>query len=92
MDLNIHREVTTTVRELEPGDFFIRAGRVRKYGGFKAVQHLRVRTEDPFNSHTIHGSNVRTFPSDKVHPVEIIPTTLKEAEIYGVKISKGAGG
>lgn len=87
VDLNIQTETTTTVRELEPGTYYVNVGTYRNTSLNRIAGCIRVKTEDPFNSTTIHGSRVRSFPSEKVHPVEIKATSFKEAEIYGVNFA-----
>ena len=91
MDLNIHTEEVTTVRELSPGDFYVNVGTYRHTRADRIGGCIRVRTDDPFNSKTIHGSKVVSFPSTKVHPVDVIATSFKEADLYGVNFTGKVG-
>ena len=91
MDLNIHTEEVTTVRELEPGTYYVNVGTYRHTNPNRIAGCIRVRTDDPFNSKTIHGSKVASFPSTKVHPVEVIATSFKEADLYQVNFAGEVG-
>lgn len=70
VDFKIQDSVVTTLRELEPDQFFIRVGdfRQRKRLGWS----IRQRTTDPFLSKTLYGTTVRTYPSEKVHPCVVL--------------------
>lgn len=72
MDLNIKTDIVTTVRELEQGDHYITLTQFRKYGARFAVENVKIRTADPFVSKTLLGTTIRSYPSEKVHPVQII--------------------
>lgn len=68
-DLEIHDDTITTIREIEPGDWYILVRRLRQGG--KILDGLRQRTENNFKALTIRGSIVIIFPSDRCHPVTI---------------------
>lgn len=71
-DIDIKTNITTTIRELKPGDHYITLTKWRKHGATNLSHDVLVRTEDPFISLTYFGSKVTSFPSEKVHPVEVL--------------------
>jgi hypothetical protein len=72
MDIEIHEDVTYTLRDLEPGEHYVRAATFRKLGPRGIVNFVRVKTEDDFWSLTLWRSKVQAAPSDKVHRVTVI--------------------
>ncbi|KKM15277.1 hypothetical protein LCGC14_1697660 [marine sediment metagenome] len=72
LDVDISTDVRTTIRELKPGDYYVPVRLLRRYGQYGLVRSVRRRTEDPFLSKTILGTTVKSYPSDRVHPVHLI--------------------
>lgn len=71
IDINVDDRKTTTIRELAPGQWYVRTALFRRHGPKEMVKLVRRRMDDPFISETIFGSKVASFPSDKVHPCEV---------------------
>jgi len=65
--MEIRREEVTTVKELAEGALFITLVSYRRGG--RLIHQIRRRTHDPFNSLTLFGARVSSFPSERVHPV-----------------------
>ena len=76
-DVDIDKSVQTTIRELKPGDYYVPIRLLRRYGTKRMSWTIRKRMEDPFKSETVLGTSIKTYPSDRVHPVKLIvnPTT-----------------
>lgn len=72
MDILVKSNVVTTVREISEGEYYITLTTLRKYGERGVIENVRKRGKDPFVSTTILGSRVHSYPSEKVHPVELI--------------------
>lgn len=70
VDLEIDEELPMQVRDLEPGQMYIRLGHfISQREDWHNV--IRRRTEDPYRSETVLGSRVIAFPSERVFPVNI---------------------
>jgi hypothetical protein len=78
IDADITTNVRTTIRELKPGEYYIPIRLLTRYGMRGLIRSVRKRTEDPFLSETVLGSTVKSYPSDKVHPVKLIPSPRLE--------------
>lgn len=76
-DVDIDTTTQTTIRELEPGDYFMPIRLLRRYGVNRMSWTVRKRTDNPFRSETVLGTTINTYPSDRVHPVRLVvnPTT-----------------
>ena len=70
VDLEIHEDVVTTIRELEPGQYYITTMLMRKGGKLRYL--IRKRGDTPFKATTLFGSRCQSTPSQKVHPVTIL--------------------
>ncbi len=75
-DVDISTDVRTTIRELTAGDYYIPIRLLRRHGKWGLIRSVRMRTEDPFKSETVLGTRIKTYPSDKVHPVKFIVNNL----------------
>lgn len=71
IDLDIDTTIRLTIKELEPGDMYIRVGHLRGREGINPLT-VRRRTEDPYESETFLGAKVMTFPSERVFKVKVL--------------------
>lgn len=71
-DVEVNTKVMTTIRDLKDGDYYMPIRLLRRYGTRRMSWSVRRRTEDPFNSETVLGTKIKTYPSDRVHPVTLI--------------------